>query len=400
MIITKKQIQLAVIFFTLFIDMIGFGIIIPILPRYAEQFGATSFQIGLIVACYSLSQFVMLPVWGKMSDHVGRKPVLLLSVFGTAAGYLLMGFSHTVILLIIARIIDGGAGGNMGTAQAYVSDITAPEERSKVIGSLGAAYGLGFIIGPALGGIVASRYGVAAPMFLAGGFAILNFLMIVAFLPESLAKKKSPLPEASAEPLGFWKSVNKKIYIPVLFTLFFFITGFAIMTTVFALFVYHRYDLNEQQAGYIYAMIGCIAIVIEGLLFGALSKRFGDRCLARVGACCIALGLFLLPLSSHLAGVFIFCAMVAVGDSLITPALPSIVSRVVKRQWQGTALGFYQSVGSFGRFTGPLIGGYFLAFNLDGPIKDYARVAFFVASGLLAIAFFCSLKIPNPNISD
>ncbi|MFI0348113.1 MAG: MFS transporter [Chthoniobacterales bacterium] len=392
---SKKQIQYAIIFFTLFIDMVGFGIIIPILPRYAEYFGATSFQLGMIVAVYSLAQFVMLPIWGKLSDRIGRKPVLLLSVFGTAIGYLMMGFSQSIIMMIIARAIDGGAGGNMGTAQAYVSDITAPEERSKAMGVLGSAFGFGFVIGPALGGFISYRYGIVAPMFFAGGLALLNALLIGIFLPESLRREEKTTTGVDHQKSSLWKNVDKKIYLPALCTFFFFITGFAIITTVFSLFVYYRYHFNEQQTGWVYTMEGMIAIILEGALFGMLSKKWGDRRLVILGSCFTAVGFFFLPLTAHVRSMVFFFAMVAMGDSLLTPGLPGIISRSVSSEWQGAAFGFFQSVGSLGRLLGPLIAGYFLAIDLHGPIEAYARTAFFVAAGLLVGAFFCSLKIPK-----
>lgn len=377
--------------------MIGFGIVIPLLPRYAEHFGATPFQIGLIVASYSLMQFFMLSVWGKLSDQFGRKPALLISILGTVAGYLVMGFARSVPIMILARIIDGGAGANMGIAQAYMSDITVSEDRGKAMGQLGAAYGLGFIIGPALGGFVACHYGVASPMFLVAGLSMLNALLVILFLPESLQQKKasSDIQQESSLQKGLWKHVKKEIYIPVLFTFFFFVTGFGLMTTVFALFMYHRYALNEQQTGYIYAMVGLIAIAIEGFLFGMLSKRFGNRMLAATGAFFIGAGFIFLPFTTHVATALIFCAIISIGDSLITPALPSIVSCVTSPLYQGAALGFYQAIGSLGRFLGPLIAGYFLAINIHGPKEHYGRVAFFVASGLLLFSFLCSLKIPK-----
>ena len=392
---SKKQIQITVLFFTLFIDMVGFGIIIPILPRYAEHFGVTSLQLGIIVSVYSLAQFVMLPIWGKLADRMGRRPVLLLSVLGTAVGYLVMGFSRTVSFMILARMIDGGAGGNMGIAQAYISDITTLEERSKAMGFLGAAYGFGFIIGPALGGFFSYRYGIAAPMFLIAGLAMFNLMLIALFLPESLQKKEKKSTEIILPKSNLWKHVDKKVYLPVLCSFFFFTAGFAMMSTIFALFVYHRYHLNEQQTGWIYAMVGLIAIVIEGWLFGILAKKWSDQLLAKIGPCLIGIGFFLLPLTSHVTSVVFLCAIIALGDSLVTPALAVIISHTVKSEWQGAAFGLYQSVGSLGRLSGPLIAGCFLALDLHGAVDAYARSAFFAAGGILLFAFLCTLKIPK-----
>ena len=398
---TKKHLQFGILFFTLFIDMLGYGIVIPVLPRYAEYLGATSLQIGMLVGGFSLAQLITLPFWGHLSDRIGRKPVLIVSVFGTACGYLLMGWFPSILIMMIGRIIDGAAGGNISTIQAAVSDITTPKERSKAMGSLGAAYGLGFIFGPALGGWASHHYGLSMPMFIASGLAVINLLLIVAFLPESLKTGSNAKPPQEGKALKapslltLWEHLDKKAYMPALLTFFFFVTGFSIMTTLMALFVYHRYNMNEEETGGLYAMVGVIAIVIEAGLFGVLSKRFGDRLLCIVGAFFMAVTLFLIPLTRGAGVVIGVCAILSLGDSLISPALPAIVSRSVNERYQGVAFGLYQAVGSLARFIGPLLAGFFLAFDLYGPSENYARTAFWVASGLLVLSVMASLKIPK-----
>lgn len=396
---TKKHLQFGILFFTLFIDMLGYGIVIPVLPRYAEYLGATSLQIGLLVGGFSLAQLITLPFWGHLSDRIGRKPVLIVSVFGTACGYLLMGWFPSILIMMIGRIIDGAAGGNISTIQAAVSDITTPKERSKAMGSLGAAYGLGFIFGPALGGWASHHYGLSMPMFIASGLAVINLLLIMAFLPESLSKEHKEH-HAVERPslLTLWEHLDRKTYVPALLTFFFFVTGFSIMTTLMALFVYHRYNMNEQETGGLYAMVGVIAIVIEAGLYGALSKRFGDRLLSIVGALFMAVTLFLIPITRGVGVLIGVCAILSLGDSLISPALPAIVSRSVNERYQGAAFGVYQAAGSLARFIGPLLAGCFLAFDLYGPSENYARTAFWVAAGLLVFSLMASLKIPKPSL--
>lgn len=393
---TKKHLQFGILFFTLFIDMLGYGIVIPVLPRYAECLGATSLQIGMLVGGFSLAQLITLPLWGHLSDSIGRKPVLIVSVFGTACGYLLMGWFPSVLIMMIGRIIDGAAGGNISTIQAAVSDITTPQERSKAMGSLGAAYGLGFIFGPALGGWASHRYGLSMPMFIASGLAVVNLLLIVAFLPESLSKEHQEH-HAVERPslLTLWEHLDRKTYVPAFLTFFFFVIGFSIMTTLLALFVYHRYSMNEEQTGALYAMAGVIAIVIEAGLYGTLAKYFGDRLLSVVGALLIGVTLFLIPLTRGVGAVIGVCAIMSLGDSLISPALPSIVSGSVNERYQGAAFGLYQAAGSLARFLGPLLAGFFLAFDLHGPSENYARTAFWVAAGMLVFSLIASLKIPS-----
>jgi len=184
----RHQAALAFIFVTVMLDTLAFGIVIPVLPIYAETFHATPVQNGLLVAIFSFAQFIAAPFWGKISDRVGRKPVLFISILGTAAGFLMMGLAGSLAMLFIARLIDGAAGGNIGTAQAYVADISTREERSKAMGLIGAAFGLGFVFGPAIGGLMSKFFGLHSPFLLAAGMALVNALLVLVNLPESLPK--------------------------------------------------------------------------------------------------------------------------------------------------------------------------------------------------------------------
>jgi DHA1 family tetracycline resistance protein-like MFS transporter len=396
---TRKQLQLGILFFTVFIDMLGFGIVMPILPRYVETLGAASWQMGLLVGIFSLAQLVMLPLWGHYSDRIGRKPVLIISIFGTVIGYLIMGLTRSVTIMMVARMIDGAAGGNISVVQASLSDISTPEERSSIMGKvIGAAYGIGFILGPALGGWLSYHYGFASPMLITAGLAAVNLLLILFFLPETLRKKEKETTSTSL--LMLLKHVEKKTYIPALMAFFFFVLGFSMVTTLLVLFFYHRYGMSEQQTGSIYAMFGIIAIVLEGGFFGLLSKYVGDRLLAILGAFFLMTSFFFISLTWSVSLAVIACVIMALGDSLITPALPSIVSRTTHEQWQGAAFGCYQSAGCLARFFGPLLGGILLQVKLYGMSATYyAQTAFWVASGFLVIALVCAFKIPVNRIS-
>ncbi len=392
---TKKQLQLGVLFFTIFIDMMGFGIVIPILPRYAEHLGAASWQIGLLVGIFSLAQLGMLPFWGQLSDLIGRRPILIISVLGTIVGYLMMGWTHSILIMMLGRALDGAAGANISTVQAYLSDITTVNERSQGMGLLGAAYGFGFIFGPVLGGWSCHYYGPSVAMVIAAGLGFINFLFIFFFLPESLEKKQ----KISERPpmLAFLKYTDKKVYFSVMGTFFFMMTGYSIITTLLALFVYHRYQMNEQQTGYVYGMIGVIAIIIEGGIFGFFAKYFKDRWFVIAGAVSLMFSFFILSLTQEVLLAVILFGFIALGDSLMTPALPAIASRSVDAAWQGSALGLYQSVGSLARFLGPLLAGFFLGFDLHRSAEHYAQTACWVAAGLLFMALCCSLKIPSQD---
>lgn len=387
---TKKHLQLSVLFFTVLIDMLGFGIVIPILPRYAEMLGATSWQIGFLVGVFSLAQLGMLPFLGRLSDRVGRKPVLLLSVFGTVLGYLLMGWTHSIFVMMLGRALDGAAGGNMSTIQAYMSDITPSEERSQGMGILGAAYGVGFIVGPLLGGWACHCYGPSAAMLMAAGLAALNLFCILFFLPESLSKKEAAIKPPSL--FSILEHLDTKVFVTVIGTFFFMLAGYSLILTLLPLMVYYRFHLNELQVGYIYTMMGVIAIVVEGGLFGVFSKYLRDRWMILAGTVSMLLSFFLLPFVEMKQTMFLLFGMMALGDSLMTPALPAVASCSAESAWHGAALGLYQSAGSLARFVGPLLSGFFLTFNAHGP--NYAQTACWAASLLLLGSFLCALKLP------
>jgi MFS transporter, DHA1 family, tetracycline resistance protein len=386
--------RLGIIFFTILINMVGFGVVIPVLPFYAERFGATPAQIGWLFGIFSLAQFLFAPLFGSLSDRFGRRPVLLVSTLGTAAGFAIMGAGQTLTMLFIGRLVDGISGGSIGTAQAYVADITTPEDRPKAMGLLGAAFGLGFILGPALGGWAAASFGHSAPLFVAGGMALANAALIAFLLPESLPPEHRG--KRDREPLfpGLLRHVRRGPYLTSVATYFILITGFSVMTAVFALFVANRHQFDEKQTGYLFAYLGVIAVFIQGGLIGKTVKVFGEGRVAAAGAGLLAAGLFLAPLASGLAALLFYCALIAAGNSLLTPTLQGIASQCVDAEWQGRALGVLQSAGSLARWIGPVLGGVLLQMDLARPAIDYARTPFWVAAGLLVVTFALCLRLP------
>ncbi|MGH9905095.1 MAG: MFS transporter, partial [Pyrinomonadaceae bacterium] len=293
-----KRSPLVVIFTTVFIDLVGFGIVIPVLPFYAEstQFHATPRTIGLLFASYSVMQVIFSPILGGLSDKFGRRPVLLISIIGTGIGFLMLGFANTLWMLFAGRILDGITGGNISTAQAYIADVTTKEERAKGMGLLGAAFGLGFIFGPAIGGIL-SRWGVHIPFLFAAGLCFANALLLYFTLPETVTPDH-PVRTSAARGRGLRqliRSLKQRRLAFVLTIYFLFIVAFSIMTTSFSLYTMFRFGYDAQHNGYLFAYVGLIAVIIQGGLIGKLVRRFGELPLVITGALCFGVSLFAIP---------------------------------------------------------------------------------------------------------
>ena len=396
---TSQRSKLSIIFLTVFIDLVGFGIVIPVLPLYAKQFGASETMNGWLVGIYSAMQFLASPLLGKISDRVGRRPVLLVSLVGTSIGFLIMGAAPglagligggTLAWLFAARIIDGISGGNISTAQAYIADITTPEERTKTMGLIGAAFGLGFVFGPAIGGLL-GHYSMAAPFYFAGALAALNAALVYARLPESLSPEHRTSPEDTA-PLT--EVLRHGSHLPALMGSYFFaITGFSIMTANFALFTFERFGYQQRDNGYIFAFIGIIGVIVQGGILRRILKEGNERSIAIVGGALLVIGMILLPLSSGLATLLVFTAAIGIGNSFVTPTLNGLASRIAEPSWQGRVIGLMQSAGSLGRWVGPFLGGYLLSRDA-GHHAIYGRTPFWTGAGALAIAVILIVRLP------
>ncbi len=390
----NQRSKLYVIFLTVFIDLIGFGILIPILPLYAKHFGASEMTNGWLVGIYSIMQFCASPLLGKLSDRVGRRPVLLMSLLGSSTGFFIMGWAPTLAWLFAARVIDGISGGNISTAQAYIADITTPEERTKAMGLIGVAFGLGFILGPAIGGVM-SHISISAPFYFAGGLALVNVVLVYIRLPESLSKEHRTQPQDKA---SLREVFAHGWHLPALMMSYFLaITGFSIMTTDFALFASERFHYNEQQNGYIFAFVGVIGAVVQGGVLRKMIKKRTEKFLAILGAALLLIGLALLPLSAGLATLLIFTSIVAIGNSFVTPTLNGLASRSAERSWQGRVIGLMQSSGSLARAIGPLAAGWLLSRDVGMPY--YGRTPFWTASAVMLFALFFMTQLPSQPIT-
>jgi MFS transporter, DHA1 family, tetracycline resistance protein len=391
----RQRSPLFVLFLTVFIDLVGFGIIIPILPLYAEHFHATPIAIGWLTGIYSGMQIIFTPILGKLSDRFGRRPVLMVSIAGTAVGFALMGLANALPLLFVARILAGITGGNISIPQAYIADVTAPEQRSRAMGLIGAAFGLGFTFGPLIGGVM-SRISYSAPFFFAAGLAVANAVLVYLILPESLSHEHRAKPHEDAPVAEVFRHGRGWMFAIVVATYFFLIAGFAIMTTLFALFTEKRFGYDARANGYLFGFIGILTVVVQGGLIGRLVKIFGEVTLARVGLLLTAASLALLPVSSNLTILLVACAGLSFGSGFASPPLSGLASQMIERSWQGRALGVMQSAGSAGRLLGPLLGGWLLMLDLKKPIADYGRTPFFVGALLCFIAAVLAFCLKKP----
>jgi len=381
--VTRFRSPRALIFGTIFLDLVGFGIVIPVLPLYAERFGASPLVIGLLLGIYSAMQCLFAPILGRLSDRVGRRPVLLLSVIGTSAGFLLMGLANSLWLLFAARVIDGVTGGNISTAQAYIADVTPPEQRSRGMGLIGAAFGLGFIFGPAIGGLL-SHVSLAAPFFFAAFLAAANAVAIYCLLPESLPVGRRNQARERASFATLFRQARQRPLGIILAAYFFTTVSFSLLTATYALFTERRFGYTAAQTGYIFAGQGLLGAIIQGGLLGWLVRAFGDKKLVMAGTATLALSLFLLPMGTTTAFLLLVTTGVAIGHSLALAPLNGLASKSVDGASQGRVLGMMQSAASFARIVGPVLGGWLLNYDLLHLAKAFGRMAY-SAGGMVAL---------------
>jgi MFS transporter, DHA1 family, tetracycline resistance protein len=408
-----RRSPLLVIFITVFIDLIGFGIVIPVLPYYVEGtgFNASPRAVGLLFASYSIMQLIFTPILGRLSDKYGRRPVLFLSLLGTGIGFLIMGLATTLWMLFAGRIIDGITGGNISTAQAYVADVTTPENRAKGMGMIGAAFGLGFIFGPAIGGIL-SRWGIHVPFLFASALAFANAVLLYFTLPETVTPDH---PARASAATGRWsqllRALKQQRLAFVLAIYFLFIVAFSIMTSSFALFTMYRFGYDAHDTGWLFVFVGVIGAIIQGGLIGRLVKRFGEMPLVIMGATLFAASLFVIPLTSPRTGLvtlLLVGATFAVGNALSGPSLMGLASKSVGRGEQGGVLGVTQSVASLARTVGPLLSSLFIysavaTYGADLKIHNMSdhslRMTFWYAAAIMCAALLLSIYFARAHQS-
>ena len=407
-----RRSSLAILFVTVFIDLLGFGIVFPFLAYYVEMFGARASTVGLLLGVFSLMQFLFAPVWGRLSDRIGRRPVILVGLFGSFVGFTLFGLAGSLAMLFIGRIVAGVAGATIPTAQAYIADSTTAENRAKGMGLIGAAFGLGFILGPALGGFLASaslplsrmagpgRVGAmlhdnpyALPSLVAALLSLGNLIAASLRLPESLspqlreqARLRPRVKRFTALRDGFATERLRGL----LLIAFIYTGGFAMMETTFTLLVERRLKFDNspeshallvRRVSYVFALIGAVATLMQAGLAGRLARKFGEEKMLFAGIVSAAAAFALMPLSTNWAEFFFCAALLAFASGLTNPSYASLVSRAAGADAQGGTLGVSQSAASLSRVAGPIAAG--LLFQKIAPGAPYAVAA--LLAGVAAV---------------
>lgn len=361
--------RLVIIFVIVFVDLLGFSLILPLLPYYAATFGADALVAALLVSSYAVAQLVGAPLLGRWSDRSGRRPVLLISIFGAFVGFLLLGFAGALWMLFLSRVIDGLTGGNISVAQAYISDVTNEKDRAKGLGMMGAAFGLGFIIGPAVGGAL-SGYGYAVPAFAAALLSFANLVAVFFFLPESLTVERRGALAAQKKPPFTWRALvialNRPRVGPLLHTRFFFGLAFAMFQSIFALYAQYRLGLTAQTTGYVLAYVGLLSVFTQGFAIGKLTARFSDNQLILAASVVMGVSLLAWAFVPNLLALLVVLAPLAFAGGTLNTVLNSALTKAVTHDEIGGTLGLAASVESLTRVIAPTVGGVLLEFYGTG----------------------------------
>ena len=386
-----RRASLLVLFLTVFIDLIGFGMVIPFLSFYAREYGASGITVGAVVGIFSIMQFFFAPVWGRLSDRIGRRPVLLVSLAASFTGYLLFAFAGSIAWLFVSRIVAGIGGANIATAQAYIADSTTDENRAKGMGLIGAAFGLGFILGPPLSGILSTvgmNRGLAGnllPGLVAAALSLVAWMIALFVLAES---KPADLRPRSGLPPQFdgqiWRMIGRSRLLTLLMvSLFLTLLAVAGMEISVTLHGRERFSFTQLDMAYLFLWMGAVVAIIQGMLIGRVVKRFGEKGVIIIGATSFTIGFAAVPSIYSLPFLYAVALLIAVGQGLSYPALTSLISRVSPSGERGSILGISASLGSLARFIGPILIGWL--FDLA-----HAAGAFYggavLMTGALAIA--------------
>lgn len=382
-----KRSPMAVLTTAVLIDMLGFGIVIPVLPFYALEMNATPLQVTVLIASYSAMQMVATPFWGRISDRRGRRPLIIAGLFASAVSYLIFGLAASLPVLLLSRVAAGAAGGTIAVAHAYVADSTVAEERAHAMGLIGAASGLGVMIGPAIGGLF-SGISYSAPGYVAAALCAANAVAAIFLLPESQPRERPATPSAAAASLGGWLRAMTSYPLSILLSVYFLgITSFAALTSLLALYFERVFGIGAPEMGVLFAIAGGVTVVVRGVVLGRMVRRFGEIATARVGLVSLGLAFIVVPLVPSFGWAMAVVPLYALGAGTLFPALATLTSFASDADSQGSILGGSQFVGGLGRVVGPLWAG--LLFQVVA-----IRSPFHVATGLAAAALVLALWIP------
>jgi len=393
---------LLVIFITVFLDLVGFGIIIPLSPFLSREFNADPVQIGWLMSIYSLMQFIFAPIWGRLSDRIGRRPIMLFSLFGGALSYLIFAFATSFSGLFIARLFAGICAANISTAMAYIADITHEKDRSKNMGLIGAAFGLGFIFGPVISGLsmeigfkINSRppFGMNFPALIASGLCFLNFLLAFKILKESLPpEKRGQAPARASRIKNALKHLSRPVVGPLILVFFLCGLGMAHMESNLFLYVSDIFNWSNKKASFGFAYVGIIMVITQGYLIRKLLPKWGERILLPMGLFMMVIGLAGIGISNSVGVLAVIMTILALGNGFTNPSVLGGISLMSDSREQGEVMGVTHSLASLARILGPPLGGwYYKHFSPSAPFF-VAGIMVFVA--LIIVSLLIS-KIPN-----
>jgi len=384
---------------TIFIDTVGFGIVLPLLPYFAERFGATPLTVTLLATVYSFAQFLFAPIWGRCSDRYGRRPIILLTLGGLVIGYVSLAFANSLLLLFLARAFTGAMAANMGVVGAYVTDITTTTQRAKGMGRVGAAHGLGFIVGPAIGGLFAgfdpANLNLQLPFVIAAILSGIAFTLALFSVRETVSTEMRA--QAAVHQSSPFRVFRDAIRIPQLALLLLLLSMtpfvFSAVETTFVMWSERALGWGPWRNGQIYTFMGLIAAGTQWFLVGRLTQRFGEHRLIRAGAVSIGVGVFILPFMTGSLGLCVAFGLIVFGVSINNPSINSLISRYASPTERGSLLGVSSSCSAMARITGPAWGGFaFGAFGRDWP--------FLLSAVVMAIMLILALRLKAPAISE
>lgn len=385
--------KIAILLLTIFIDLLGFGIVIPILPNYAKELGGSAMWTGIITGVYALCAFISTPTWGVLSDRYGRRPILLGTIVFSTIAYLLFSMSTTIAILFLSRMIAGLGSGNIGVAQAYISDVTVPEKRTKMMGLIGAAFGMGFILGPPIGGMIASELGFVWIGYITAILCLINFVLAYFLLDESLVEKKHR--KIQILPIEEYKrnfAVKQRAYIFIYN--FFYVTAFSMFQITATLLWEDKYGYNEKERGYLFMFIGLCSAIVQAGLITTFKKFLDEKKLITIGSVIMGLSILSIPFMSKNLFIpyqLISLAIMTIANGAIGPSILSTLSLTAVPNEQGALMGVHQSIGALARFAGPLLGSILYAYDIHMP---YVIACIILVACLLLVGGMFSKKTP------